>query len=97
MLLYSTFGTCRFFSDFTVFHFIFSDDAITGFAWLIKGRPAISRSVEVVAFSSRARILGEYSIIHPPPALFFVKWRLARAHQFHSLGQDQSTLADSVN
>ena len=24
---------------------------------------------------------------------FFFKWRLARAHQFHSLGQDQSTLA----
>ena len=24
---------------------------------------------------------------------FFLKWRLAHAHQFHSLGQDQSTVA----
>ena len=46
----------------------------------------------VVAFSSLARILGECSTIHSPPALFFFffKWRLARAHKFHSLGQDQS-------
>ena len=37
--------------------------------------------VMVVAFSSRARILGECSTIHSPPALFlFLKWRLARAN-----------------
>ena len=33
----------------------------------------------VVAFSSRTRILGECSTIQSPPALFFLKWRLARA------------------
>ena len=36
--------------------------------------------VVVVAFPSHARI-------------FFLKWRLARAHKFHSLSQDQSTVA----
>ena len=46
--------------------------------------------VVVVAFSSHARILGECSAIHSPPALFlfcffvclffFSKWRLARAN-----------------
>ena len=30
---------------------------------------------------------------HSPPALFFLKWRLARTHEFHSLGQDQWTVA----
>ena len=34
--------------------------------------------VVVVAFSSLARILGECSTSHSPPALFF-KWRLACA------------------
>ena len=36
----------------------------------------------VVAFSSLARILGECSTLHSPPALFFffLKLRLARAH-----------------
>ena len=36
------------------------------------------------------------STIHSPPVLFFffnLKWRLARANSFHSLGQDQSTVA----
>ena len=50
----------------------------------------------VVAFSSRARLLGECSTVHSPPALFFfffLKWRLAHAHWFHSLDQDQSTVA----
>ena len=28
-----------------------------------------------------------------PLFFFFLKWRLARAHLFHSLGQDQSTVA----
>ena len=45
-----------------------------------------------VAFSSRARILGECSTSHSLLALFssssssffFLKWRLDRAHQFHS-------------
>ena len=55
--------------------------------------------VVVVAFSSRARILGECSIHYQPTLFFFfffffpVKRRLARAHQFHSLGHDQSTMA----
>ena len=49
--------------------------------------------------SSLARISGECSTIHSPPALFFfiffffLKWGLARAHLFHSLVQDQSTVA----
>ena len=34
----------------------------------------------MVAFSSRARILGECSTIHSTPAIFFLKWRLARAN-----------------
>ena len=33
------------------------------------------------------------STIHSPPALFFFKWRLAQTYLFHSLGQDQSTVA----
>ena len=48
----------------------------------------------VLAFSSLARSLGECSAIHSPSALFiFLKWRLVRAHLFHTLGQDQSTVA----
>ena len=56
----------------------------------------------MVALSSRARIVGNCSIIHSPSALFVVvvvvvaavvEWRVGRAHQFHSLGQDQSTVA----
>ena len=57
---------------------------------------AISGGVVVLAYSSRARILGECSTIHSPPALFFFfffKWRLSRAQYFYSLGQDQSTVA----
>ena len=35
----------------------------------------------VVAFSSLARILGEWSTMHSPPAFFFfLKWSLARPH-----------------
>ena len=30
-------------------------------------------------FSSRTTIFGECSTIHSPPALLFLKWRLARA------------------
>ena len=57
------------------------------------------RKVQVVAFSSLERILGECSIIRSPSALFsssfffFLKWRLALVHYFHSLCQDQSTVA----
>ena len=48
----------------------------------------------VVAHSSLARILGECATIRSPPALFFfLKRRLARAQQFHTLCQDQSTVA----
>ena len=44
--------------------------------------------VVVVAFCSLAGILGEYSNIHSLRKLFlFLKWRLARAHLFHSLCQ----------
>ena len=32
-------------------------------------------------------------MIHSPPALFFFKWTPAHVHQFHFLGQDQSTVA----
>ena len=44
------------------------------------------------------RIWEECSTIHSPSALFlfaclFLKLRLARAHQLHSLGQDLSTVA----
>ena len=52
-----------------------------------------------MAFSSRARILGECSTIYSPPALFssssfcFCRWRLAGAHLLHSFGRDQSTVA----
>ena len=52
----------------------------------------------VVAFSSLARIWGKCSTIHSPPALyffsffFFLTWKLARVHLFHSLWQDQSTV-----
>ena len=51
--------------------------------------------VVAVAFSSRARILGECSTSHSPSALFFffLKWRLAWAHLFCSSGQDQFTVA----
>ena len=51
-------------------------------------------------FSSLARIfeiLRECSAIHSPPALLLLlllsKWRIARAHSFHSSCQDQSTAA----
>ena len=49
----------------------------------------------VVAFSSWGRIWGGCLTIHSLPALFFffLKWRLARAHCFHSLCQDRSTVA----
>ena len=49
---------------------------------------------DVMAFSSLARSLEEGSTIHSPPAIFFfLKWRLARAYNFHSLRDDQSTVA----
>ena len=46
---------------------------------------------KMVAFSSRVRILGDCSIIHSPPALFF-KVEMSSL-KFHSFGQDQSTVA----
>ena len=39
-----------------------------------------SQSAGVVVVSSFARILGDCSTIHSPPALFFLNWGLARAH-----------------
>ena len=63
----------------------------------------------MMAFSSVPNTVGEGSIIQSPPAvvvlLFFVvvvvvvffggvvMWRSARAHKFHFLGKDQSTVA----
>ena len=53
----------------------------------------------VSAFSLlERRTPGERSTTHSPPAfffffLFFPNWRSARAHYFHSLCQDQSTVA----
>ena len=51
-------------------------------------------------FSPLARISGDGSTIHSPPALFFfvvvcfcLRLRLARAHLFHSSGQNQFTVA----
>ena len=56
----------------------------------------VHRVLVAVASSSLAKISGKCSTVHPPPALFFLKWRLARVHWFHSLGQDQSTVAQRV-
>ena len=48
----------------------------------------------VVASSSLAKIMGECLTTHSLPSLFvLLKWRLAHVHQFHSLGQDKSTVA----
>ena len=51
--------------------------------------------VEVVAFSSLVGILGEGWTTDPPSPCAFLspKCRSAHAQQFHSLGQDQSTVA----
>ena len=53
--------------------------------------------VVVVAFPSLARISGECSYHSFPTCVFvcfvFFKWRLAYPHWFHSLCQDQSTVA----
>ena len=53
--------------------------------------------VVVVTFSSLARIWGVCSTVQSLPAFFsfffFFRWRLVRAHQFHSLCQDRSTVA----
>ena len=49
-----------------------------------------------VVFPSHARIFGEGSTSHLVFAQFFflfLKLRLAHAHQFHFLGQDQPTVA----
>ena len=65
--------------------------SFTHAGWLIAVRHSNPRDTfaMVVAFSSVARILGECSIIHFPPALFsfsffisfvLLKWKLARAH-----------------
>ena len=54
----------------------------------------------VVSFSLRTRIWGK--IVNPIPAcalfflFFFLKWRSACTHQFHSLSQDQSTVAQQA-
>ena len=58
--------------------------------------PVLSARGSWWLFSSLARILGKYSTIHSPPALFFLSQKLARAHLFHSLCEDQSTVAQRV-
>ena len=56
-------------------------------------------SLHMVAFSSFARILGECSTIHSLPALLKKKKKrkLALAPLFHSLCQDQSTVAQRAD
>ena len=46
----------------------------------------------VADFSSRARILGGCSTTHSPPQLY-IYMEIGRAHQFQSLGRDQSIVA----
>ena len=79
-----------------IFFLQFSRD-ISDCVFCYKNRIALIRDlVVVVALLSLARIWGECLTFHSPPAhftFFFLKWRLARAHLFHSLGQDQSTVA----
>ena len=49
-------------------------------------------AVVAVAFSSLARILGQFSNSFPASTYKkFFKWRSAPAHQFHILGKDQFT------
>ena len=50
----------------------------------------------MVTFSSRARTLGECAHSSFPACAFYLKRRLARAHEFRSLGQDQSTVAQQA-
>ena len=50
----------------------------------------------VVFFPSLERILGECTTIHSLPMLFllfFFRWRLTCTCSFHSIGQNQSTVA----
>ena len=64
---------------------------------LIRGSIAshsIFEHMVVVTFGSLTRIVGESSMIHSPPGLFFsLQWRPTHTHKFHFLGQDQSTVA----
>ena len=63
---------------------------------VITKNAVVVMAVVVVAFSSHERISEEGLTILSPPALFFfffLKWRAARAEQFHSLGQDQFIVA----
>ena len=55
------------------------------YQWLHEGHlksgwNPLVRVVVMVAFSSLVMILGICSTIHSPPALFFLKWRLACTH-----------------
>ena len=55
----------------------------------------IGRLVSMVAFSWLARF-GRRFDVHSMPVPFFLKSRSVRAHQFHVLGQDQSTVAEQA-
>ena len=63
----------------------------------ISRREAVLANLVVVAFSLQARILFESLTNHSLSVLFcmfcFLKWRSACLHLFHSLGQDQFTVA----
>ena len=57
-------------------------------------RVALDCKVVVLAFPSHMRIGGgEIFVESIPTCAFFFKWRSAGAHQFLSLSQDQSTVA----
>ena len=50
-------------------------------------------------YLNKIPIMEYLAVAFSPPAFFFffwgggAKWKLARAHKFHSVGQDQSTMA----
>ena len=76
----------------------------TGHIWLLQNqglrdsnRPVITLVVEVMALSLLVSILGDCWLFIPWLALFFfLKWRLACTHSFHSLCQDQSTVGQQA-
>ena len=57
-----------------------------------------SPELAALSWALRAVIWGNVPPLIPRLRFFFLKskWRLSRAHQFHSLGQDQSTAAQRV-
>ena len=78
------------------------ESSVDSSKWLLCKKTLLHNycGVVLVTFFSLPSILGEIWTIHSPPALFFFflsfKWRLARAHWFYTLGQDQSTVAQQA-